>query len=80
MVRDQPGVLAEVAKILGDAGISIEAMVQPEPPQGSPMARMVMLTHVVREQQMDEALAQVAIMESVDGPVTRIRMETLEGD
>ena len=80
MVRDQPGVLAEVATILGNAGISIEAMVQPEPPQGSPMARMVMLTHVVRERQMDEALAQVAQLASVEGAVTRIRVETLEGD
>jgi homoserine dehydrogenase len=80
MARDRPGVLAEVATILGDAGISIEAMVQPEPPQGSPMARMVMLTHVVRERQMNQALARVARMASIDGPVTRIRVETLEGD
>lgn len=77
---DEPGVLAEVATILGNAGISIEAMVQPEPPEGSSKARMVMLTDVVREGQMEQALALVEKMDGIEGAVTRIRVEALQGD
>jgi len=79
-VDDRPGVLADVATILGDAGISIEAVVQPEPPPGITEASLVMLTHSVRERQMNEALARVAGLEPVKGEVTRIRTERLEGD
>jgi homoserine dehydrogenase len=79
-VADRPGVLAEVATILGDAGISIEAVVQPEPPDGIDKASLVMLTHAVREQQMNEALARVGQLDTLQGEVTRIRMERLEGE
>jgi homoserine dehydrogenase len=80
MAADRPGVLAEIATVLGDAGISIEAVVQPEPPRGSPQAKLVMLTHTVRERQMNEALARVATLDTVGGEVVRIRVEHLEGD
>jgi homoserine dehydrogenase len=80
MAADRPGVLAEIATVLGDAGISIEAVVQPEPPRGSPQAKLVMLTHTVRERQMNEALARVATLDTVAGEVVRIRVEHLEGD
>ena len=79
-VDDRPGVLAEVATILGEAGISIEAVVQPEPPAGITEASLIMLTHRVREHQMNDALARVADLAAVKGEVTRIRMERLEGD
>jgi len=79
-VDDRPGVLAEVATLLGNAGISIEAVVQPEPPAGITEASLIMLTHAVREQQMNEALARVTRLAAMKGDVTRIRMERLEGD
>jgi len=77
---DRPGVLAEIATILGDAGISIEAVVQPEPPKGAARARLILLTHRVRERQMNAALEKVATLDVVNGPVTRIRVEHLNGD
>jgi homoserine dehydrogenase len=77
---DRPGVLAEIATILGDAGISIEAVVQPEPPRGAERARLILLTHRVRERQMDAALKKVATLDVVNGAVTRIRVEHLNGD
>ena len=76
---DKPGVLAEIATVLGNAGISIEAVVQPEPPQGAQEANLVLLTHRVREQQMNDALAIIARLPTVSGAVTRIRVETLNG-
>ena len=79
-VADQPGVLAEIATIFGDAGISIEAVVQPEPPPGAEHAILVMLTHRVREGQMNDALARIEALDSIYGEVVRIRMEHLDGD
>ncbi|HSS66779.1 MAG TPA: homoserine dehydrogenase [Gammaproteobacteria bacterium] len=77
---DRPGVLGEIATVLGDAGISIEAVVQPEPPPGAVRARLILLTHRVRERQMNAALARLSTLEAVLGPVTRIRVEHLNGD
>ncbi|MCP5150529.1 MAG: homoserine dehydrogenase [Ectothiorhodospiraceae bacterium] len=76
---DRPGVLADIATVLGRAGISIEAVVQKEPPQGAEFAQLVMLTHRVLERQMDEAIAAVEALSSIRGSVTRIRVEHLEG-
>ena len=75
---DRPGVLAEIATVLGRAGISIEAVVQPEPPRGAHFAKLVMLTHTVREGQMRDALKQVADLDVVDGEVVRLRVDHLE--
>jgi len=80
LAEDRPGVLAEVATILGDAGISIEALVQPEPPHGASQARLIMLSHRVRERQMNIALEQIEALDSISGKVARIRVEQLDGD
>ena len=80
LAEDRPGVLAEVATILGNAGISIEAVMQPEPPHGASQAKLIMLSHPVRERQMNIALDQIEALDSISGKVTRIRVEQLDGD
>ena len=80
LAEDRPGVLAEVATILGNAGISIEAVVQPQPPHGASQAKLIMLSHPVRERQMNIALGQIEALDSISGKVTRIRVEQLDGD
>jgi homoserine dehydrogenase len=77
---DRPGVLAEIATILAEAGISIEAVSQPEPPRGAAQAKLILLTHRVREGQMNQAIARVEALGTVSGPVTRLRVEHLDGD
>jgi homoserine dehydrogenase len=80
LAEDRPGVLAEVATILGNAGISIEAVMQPQPPHGASQAKLIMLSHPVRERQMNIALGQIEALDSISGKVTRIRVEQLDGD
>ena len=75
---DQPGVVAGVAGILADGGISIEAMQQIQPPEGEMEVPLVMLTHRVRERQMNEAIAAIEALDTIRGNVTRIRVESLE--
>lgn len=77
--EDKPGVMAQVAGILGEAGISIEAIQQKEPEAGETHVPLVMLTHQVQERQMNRALEKIEALSGINGKVTRIRMEHLEG-
>jgi len=76
-VTDKPGVMADVARILGDAGISIEAILQKEPAPEADKASIILLTHVVQERQMNAAIAKIEALDSIHGSVTRIRLERL---
>jgi len=74
---DRPGVLAEVTRILADLGISIEAMLQREPEAGEERVDVIMLTHLTVEKQIDQAIARIEALDSIAGPITRIRLEAL---
>ncbi len=74
---DRPGVLAEITRILGDLGISIEAILQKEPVGDAAEVPIIMLTHRVREGQMNQAISRIEALDAVCGSVTRIRLEHL---
>ncbi len=74
---DQPGVLADITRVMGELDISIEAIVQKEPVGDSVEVPVIMLTRQVREGAVNSAIAQIEKLASVKGEVTRIRMETL---
>ncbi|MEY2771108.1 MAG: Homoserine dehydrogenase, partial [Pseudomonadota bacterium] len=61
-VSDQAGVLAKVASLLANAGISIDAMLQREASAvggaGSTQTDLILLTHGVREGTMNDVIAQ----------------------
>ncbi len=75
---DRPGVLADITRILGDLNISIEAILQKEPAHGEQHVPIIFLTHKVQERSMNTAIARIEALDSIKGPVMRIRMETLE--
>jgi homoserine dehydrogenase len=76
-VKDQPGVLADITRILADSRISIDAMVQKEPGEGEKRVDIVMLTHRALEKNVDRAMKKIARLSTVVGSVTRIRLEEL---
>ncbi len=78
-VHDAPGVMADIAGILGKAGISIEAIKQKEPVAGETELPLVLLTHRVIEEKMNRAIQKIEALSTVEGKVTRIRMEHLAG-
>ncbi len=78
-VQDRPGVLAKIAGILADAGISIEAIQQKEPAENDTTVPFVMLTQRVFEKQMNQAIAAIEQLDSIAGKVMRIRVERLDG-
>lgn len=74
---DKPGVLAEVTRILGDSGISIEAILQKEPAEDATHVPIIFLTQRIKEKNMNNAIAKIEQLDAIDGEVMRIRMETL---
>ena len=77
LAEDEAGVMADVTKILGDHNISIEAVVQKEPTEGIQQVPIIMLTRVVTERNMNNAIADVEALGSIHGSITRIRVEHL---
>jgi homoserine dehydrogenase len=76
-VADQPGVLADITRILADGQISIDAMVQKEPSEGEDQVDIIMLTHKTREKKVNAAIARIEALPVVKSKVTRIRLEEL---
>ena len=76
-VFDRPGVLADVTRILADNHISIDAMIQKEPSEGEDQVDIIMLTHLCREKNINAAMKKIEALDSVDGKITRIRLEEL---
>ncbi|HKK16473.1 MAG TPA: ACT domain-containing protein, partial [Gammaproteobacteria bacterium] len=75
---DRPGVLADVTRILGDVGISIEAILQREPVEGASHVPVILLTQRVQEKYMNDAIHQLEALDSINGKIMRIRMETFD--
>ncbi len=77
-VSDQPGVLADITRILADRQISIEAMIQREPVEGEAQTDIIMLTHRTREKHIDAAIALIEALAVVKSRVIRLRLEELD--
>jgi len=76
-VADETGVLADLTRILADATISIDAMLQKEPGEGEAQTDIIMLTHQTHEKHIDSAITRIEQLPTVLGKVTRIRLEEL---
>ena len=76
-VLDRPGVLADITRILADREISIDAMIQKEPPEGQDRTDIIMLTHLTVEKNAIAAIAAIEALPTVSGSVVRIRLEEL---
>jgi homoserine dehydrogenase len=76
-VADEPGVLADITRILADADISIDAVLQREPAEGEQQTDIILLTHVTIEKRCDAAIARIESLQTVLSRVTRIRLEDM---
>ena len=73
-VIDQPGVLADITRILGEMEISIEAIVQKGASQDGEAVPVIITTHRTLEQQIVDASMRIEALETVVAPITRIRI------
>jgi homoserine dehydrogenase len=70
-VADQPGVLAQVAQVLAEHGVSVKSVVQ----KGlGDQARLVMVVHPVLESRFFGAMSQIASLETMRTPPRAIRV------
>ncbi len=76
--QDHPGVLAEVSGILSRAGINIDAIVQKTASDKGGPVPIIMLTQPVLEATMNAAIRDIEALDAIEGPVVRIRLESLD--
>ena len=71
---DEPGVLAEISKILGNNGISISSVIQKEenPKQAGPI---VILTHQTPEKNLKKAVNEIDKLSVIKKPTQIIKIE-----
>jgi homoserine dehydrogenase len=77
-IADQPGVLASLARVLGDHGISIASVIQHDPgddaPKDSPVP-LVIMTHLAVEANLNAALAEINRLDVVRAPSVCLGVE-----
>jgi homoserine dehydrogenase len=76
-VADQPGVLADITRILADGQISIDALFQREPSEGENQTDIIMLTHDALERDVNAAIRRIEALPTVLASVIRLRQEEL---
>lgn len=74
-VADRPGVLAQIAAVLGGAEISIASVIQKETFHDARAAELVIMTHEALESSVRGALAEVERLAVVESVGSMIRVE-----
>jgi len=72
---DQPGVLAQVSKVLGDHRISISSVIQKAVDARAKTAEIVIMTHPAKEAEMQQALKELERLKPVKEIGNFIRVE-----
>jgi homoserine dehydrogenase len=70
-IADRPGVLARLAQILGEKGISIASVIQHDPGDDAPeksSVPLVIMTHLAVQADLHAALSVIDQLEVVHGP------------
>jgi homoserine dehydrogenase len=76
-VLDQPGVLAQVASIMGQHNIGIASVLQPESKEGAEVS-LSLMTHSASNAQIRLAIEEIGKLECVKRQPQMIRVETLK--
>jgi len=76
-VEDKPGVLAQVAGVLGTMNIGISSMIQPE--SAGDEAELILMLHDATHAQVRTALERIEALASVNGKPRLLRVENFGG-
>ncbi|GGL42053.1 homoserine dehydrogenase [Phycicoccus endophyticus] len=74
-VADRPGVLAQVAAVFAEQGVSIETVRQQAGPEDDGRARLIVVTHRATDAALSATVEDLAALESVDDVVSVMRVE-----
>jgi homoserine dehydrogenase len=75
---DRPGVMAAIARILGERGISIESLIQKAPHRGEDRVPVIILTSVASQECLYAACDALLELDTIDGAITRLRVEDFQ--
>jgi homoserine dehydrogenase len=73
MARDEPGVLAQVTRILGEKAISLSAILQHEAKDGQ-IVPVVITTHLARDGSVRAALNEIDQLKAIQPPTVCLRI------
>jgi homoserine dehydrogenase len=76
-IADRPGVLAQIAKVLGDRQISISSAIQKLADRAAQTAEIVIITHPALERAMQSALGELVHLSGVKEVSNFVRVEAL---
>ena len=77
--QDKPGVMSQVASLFGEQGISIEALIQKAPAAGQDRVPVIVVTNIAAQGDLETAVRAIEALPTINGSITRIRVETLDG-
>jgi len=80
LALDQPGVLADVARILGQRGISIESIRQRGTSSSDTPVPIVIITHRTLESRIESSIPELESLPSIAQRVVKIRLESMGSD
>ena len=75
-VKDQPGVLADITRVLAEGAISIDAFFQREPEEGDQEVDVILLTHLCQERAMLQAIQRIEALPTVTSEAVMLRLES----
>jgi homoserine dehydrogenase len=71
--------MSQIASLLGEQGISIEALIQKAPASGQDRVPVIVVTNVATQGDLETAAHAIEALPTINGRITRIRVETLDG-
>lgn len=74
-VEDRPGVIAQIASILGELNVGISSILQPESEDEGATVPLVLMIHKASNAQMRQALERIGKLTCVKKPPRMIRVE-----
>ena len=77
--EDKPGVMSRVTSIFSEQGISIEGLIQKAPAAGETRVPVIVLTNRAAQANVDIAVKAIEALDTINGTIARIRVETLDG-
>ena len=74
-VLDRPGVLGQIATVLGESGISIESVLQKGQSRSAGAVPIIVLSHPAQEFAIRSAMAEIDRLPEVAAPTRLVRIE-----
>ena len=79
MVDDKPGVMADITRLLGAEGISIESLIQKPPRSAEVEVPVVILTVRATGYAIEQAASNIAALPAVRSDLAKLRVENFQG-